>query len=197
MLNVPWKPIASCLKKRIVRCIWGSLKRGCYCQGPFVHPWRWGCSCPKGLGIWNARPSDTIFDVDHAPREELRSIRIVGARNGAFFGKIVVGSDKPIRGLKVEASDLKSDKGGGTIPSAAATIKYAQPGTSCAGQIASGKHDVWSERPSYLPGRRAGGRQRTLEPSPAGRVAKGNYFPSALTEPDLWATHPALQSTIP
>ncbi|MBN2584411.1 MAG: hypothetical protein JXL80_15225 [Planctomycetes bacterium] len=50
-------------------------------------------------------------------------ITITGTRNGTFSGKVIATSGQPIEGLKALMSDLKQD--GATIPSSAATVRYA------------------------------------------------------------------------
>ena len=81
---------------------------------------------PKGLQVWNSDPMATDFDVDFGnSAEPLRPIRLVGVRNGSFSGKVVVGSDQPIKGLSAKAADLAGP--GGTIPAAAVRIRYATP----------------------------------------------------------------------
>ena len=94
-------------------------------------------SRPKGFHIWNGDVVSSDFDLDYGEANEpLRPIVIAAARNGAFSGKVVVGSDTPIRGLKATIEDLKR-AGGGTIPSSAVRIRYASPGVtaSVAGSI--------------------------------------------------------------
>jgi len=81
---------------------------------------------PKGLQVWNRNLLASDFDMDFGdPCEELRPIRMVGARNGWFSGKVVVGSDKAIRGLAVSPSALEADAG--TIPPSAVQVRYGIP----------------------------------------------------------------------
>jgi hypothetical protein len=83
-------------------------------------------SPPPGVQIWNGDPLAADFTADFGdPCEKLRPVSIVAARNGNFSGKVIVGSDKPIRGLTVTASDLRS--GSTTIPAAAVQIRYGLP----------------------------------------------------------------------
>jgi len=66
-------------------------------------------SRPKGLQVWNCDVNDRVSVLDYAdPNEALRPITLVGARNGAFSGQVVVGSTEPIRGLKATAGDLQA-----------------------------------------------------------------------------------------
>jgi hypothetical protein len=53
----------------------------------------------------------------------LRPVSIVAARNGAFSGKVIVGSAQAIRGLKASCGDLTSADGG-TIPASAIQVRY-------------------------------------------------------------------------
>ena len=53
-------------------------------------------------------------------------LRISGARNGAFSGVVLMRVAETVRGLKVEAGDLKGE--GGSIPAAAVRFRYAAPG---------------------------------------------------------------------
>jgi glycosyl hydrolase family 123 len=85
---------------------------------------------PQGIQIWASSPLATDYDVDfgdatESQRESPVTVRLAGARNGIVSGKFVVGSDKPIRGLKVTASDLTGGKH--PIPASAIRIRYGLP----------------------------------------------------------------------
>jgi len=81
---------------------------------------------PEGLQVWNSDLMMSTFDLDFGDRcEKVRAVRIVGPRNGSFSGKFVVGSTRPIRGLKVTAGALKSR--GATIPASTLSLRYALP----------------------------------------------------------------------
>ena len=83
-------------------------------------------SRPRGLQVWNADTMAKDLNVDFGDQAEpLRPVRIVGARNGSFSGKVVVGSTEPIRGLKVTPGRVRGE--GGTIPASAVRIRYAIP----------------------------------------------------------------------
>jgi hypothetical protein len=59
---------------------------------------------PPGLQVWNSDPLAGVGSLDYGdPCEPLRPVRLVAARNGVFSGQVVVGSTKPICGLKVVA----------------------------------------------------------------------------------------------
>ena len=80
---------------------------------------------PKGFQIWNNNMLGADFDLDFGDGGPVLPIRLVGARNGRFSGKVVVGSSEPIRGLRATASDLAG--GGRTIPASAVRIRYGIP----------------------------------------------------------------------
>ena len=81
---------------------------------------------PEGLQVWNSDPLAADFDLDFGDAtEKLQAIRLVGARNGSFSGKVVIGSMKMIRGLKVAAGPLTC--GTATIPASNVRIRYGVP----------------------------------------------------------------------
>jgi len=81
---------------------------------------------PQGLQVWNQSLLASDFVVDWGDRTEpLRPVEIIGARNGAFSGKLMVSSTQPIRGLTVHVSDLRG--AGGVIPASAVRVRYAVP----------------------------------------------------------------------
>jgi len=82
-------------------------------------------SRPKGFQVWNQDINDRVTVLDHGdPNEKLRPIALIGARNGAFSGRVVVGSTEPIKGLKALASDLEAVGGGQTIPASRVQVRY-------------------------------------------------------------------------
>ncbi len=90
---------------------------------------------PKGVQVWTENTDDRITPLDYGDAGEgLRPMRIVGAKNGSFCGQLVVGSDAPIKGLKVTIGDLKAAKGDGVIPASCGTLLYALPDKSFYGQ---------------------------------------------------------------
>ena len=81
---------------------------------------------PEGLQVWNSDLMASDFDLDFgAPCESLQPIHVVGVRNGWFSGKVVVGSDRALTGLKAVASDLAC--GDVTIPAAEVEVRYGMP----------------------------------------------------------------------
>ncbi|HUW55493.1 MAG TPA: glycoside hydrolase domain-containing protein [Planctomycetota bacterium] len=82
---------------------------------------------PKGLQVWNSNLMAVDYDLDWGdPCEKLEPIRIVGTRNGAFSGKVVLGSDQPIQGLTATMSPLRS-KDGAVLPASAVQVRCALP----------------------------------------------------------------------
>ncbi len=79
---------------------------------------------PKGFQVWNADVMATDFTLDYGGPCESRllGMKIVGARNGKFSGKLLVGSTEPIRGLKTTPSLLRGK--GGVIPASNVHIRY-------------------------------------------------------------------------
>ena len=81
---------------------------------------------PAGLQVWNADPMAVDLSVDFGDRAEgLRPAVIIGAKNGTFTGKVVVGSTAAIQGLNVTAGELKGE--GGSIPGSNVAIRYGIP----------------------------------------------------------------------
>ena len=77
---------------------------------------------PAGLQVWNSDPLSADANLDYAdPCEPLRPIRLVGARNGTFSGKVMVASSKAIAGLKATAGELR---GPATLPATAVRVRY-------------------------------------------------------------------------
>jgi hypothetical protein len=80
-------------------------------------------SRPAGRQVWNADTMATDLNLDFGDQAEpLRPVRIVGARNGLFSGKFVLGSTEPIRGLRVTPGDLEGP--GGRISASAVRVRY-------------------------------------------------------------------------
>jgi len=95
---------------------------------------------PQGFQVWNADPLVGDFDLDFGnPCEALRAVRIEGARNGQFTGKVVVGSTEAIKRLKVTPGALKCD--GGSIAAGNVHIRYGIVWGDQDLNIASGSKD--------------------------------------------------------
>ena len=83
---------------------------------------------PEGLQAWNSDLLASDFDVDYAdPCEPLRPLELVGARNGTFSAKVVLGSRNPIKGLETSVTDLISASGRSRISASAVSVRYGLP----------------------------------------------------------------------
>ncbi|MFB3892388.1 MAG: glycoside hydrolase domain-containing protein [Phycisphaerae bacterium] len=83
---------------------------------------------PRGFQVWNSNTLATDFDMDFGdPNETLKPIHIVGTRGGAFSGKVVVGSDAEIKGLRAAVGPLAQAGGTGRIPVSEIEIRYGRP----------------------------------------------------------------------
>lgn len=81
-----------------------------------------------GFRVWNANLLAGDFDLDFGGQAEpLRPVRLAGVRNGAFSGKVAVGSTEPIRRLKATPSSLRSKSGKAEIPPSVTRIRYGLP----------------------------------------------------------------------
>jgi hypothetical protein len=79
----------------------------------------------QGLQVWNAEPWESVHGSDTGNgAEELKPVRINGAKNGLFRGQLIIGSSQEVTGLTVTPSDLT---GPGTIPAGDIEVKYAFP----------------------------------------------------------------------
>lgn len=82
----------------------------------------------EGVHVSTVHPWETLRAHDYAhPQDEPLPIKLVGARNGAFSGRVVVSSRDTIWGLKGTASALKRVGGDQTIPASAIQVRYAEP----------------------------------------------------------------------
>ena len=87
---------------------------------------------PEGFQVWNSNALMADYDLDYGdPCETLQPIVLVGARNGIYSGKVVVGSTGPIRALQAVPSDLKGPAG--SIPACQVRVRYGMPWGSQAG----------------------------------------------------------------
>lgn len=84
---------------------------------------------PSGVQVWNAAAYDTATCFDYGnPADPLRPVVIRAGRNTVFSGRLMVGSDQPIKGLNAKVTDLQA-KAGARIPAAAVRVRYAAPAT--------------------------------------------------------------------
>ncbi|HOX05908.1 MAG TPA: hypothetical protein PK280_05865 [Planctomycetota bacterium] len=95
------------------------------------------CASAAGLvpSVWSSPgieaavvpPTETDFAWDFAhPGENVFPIRLVGARNGSFSGRVVLSSSGAIKGFKATASELVEATGKGKIPAAAVQLRLAE-----------------------------------------------------------------------
>ncbi len=83
---------------------------------------------PAGVQVWNHDLNDRAHVLDYGdPAEPLRPVRIQAARNGAFSGKLVIGSRRPLRNVKVVPGDLKPARGGRAIGAACVQVRFGHP----------------------------------------------------------------------
>ena len=81
---------------------------------------------PEGVQVWTTTwPLRRLSPADYGdPCEPLRPITMAGVRNGAFTGRVVVGSTETLYGVKARAGDLRS-KEGGVIAAKHVEIRYS------------------------------------------------------------------------
>lgn len=81
-----------------------------------------------GVGGFDVAPVPTSLRLDDASygdrAERGRHIQLVGCRNGAFSGQLIVSDSAPFQGLRVSCSDLKAASGATVIPAAAFELSY-------------------------------------------------------------------------
>jgi len=80
---------------------------------------------PIGVQVWNCNVAAAVTASAWGdPHEALGPVRLSGAKNGCYSGKVVVSSDKPIRGLKATVTDLKG--AAGKLPASVVRVTYAR-----------------------------------------------------------------------
>ena len=108
----------------IASCVWATcnlLTTRLEGTGTGVVP---NVSRPKGVQVWNSQPINPDYDVDFGdPTEAVLPLRLAGTRGGVVSGKVVLGSDQPIRGLTAACGDFTAQ--GGKIPASAVKVRYA------------------------------------------------------------------------
>ncbi|HUT37324.1 MAG TPA: glycoside hydrolase domain-containing protein [Planctomycetota bacterium] len=76
--------------------------------------------------FWNGNPAAPHLDiVGDEGGGELRPIRIVGARNGRFSGKVVVCSAGALKSISAKVSDLQAADRKSTIPASQVQMRFA------------------------------------------------------------------------
>lgn len=84
-------------------------------------------SRPPGLQAWVPDPHHRVVSTDFLPPgEPPGAVRFVGARNGTYGAQVVVGTDKPLAGLRVTPSELVGPDGQ-RIPSGALRVHGMAP----------------------------------------------------------------------
>ena len=80
---------------------------------------------PGEVRVWNGDVLAPHLDLIYGGRgKPLGPVNIVGARNGSFSGEIVVGSTRPIKGLRAVIGDLVHAGGAGRIAPSAIQVRY-------------------------------------------------------------------------
>jgi hypothetical protein len=140
---------------------------------------------PKGVQVWNSVAYESVTAFDYGdPAEPLRPILIRAARNSVFSGRLMVGSDRPIKRLKATVSDLSKAQGGGNIPASAVRVRYAAPATEDKSWVASYRFDgLLDAIPEEIPVSKASPPKETFYDRPVDRqsLAAGAVAP-------LWFT---------
>ncbi len=84
---------------------------------------------PAGFQVWNCDLLAGIYDQDFGdPHDVVKPIKLAGARNGTYSGKVVVSSPDPIQGLRAAVSELRHVQGEAQIPSSRVQVRYASLG---------------------------------------------------------------------
>lgn len=85
-------------------------------------------SRPAGIQVWAADPMEDILTTDHAGADSVgRPVRLVGARNGAFNGQIVISSWDAIKEPRAVISSLVSRAGAARIDASNIVVSYPLP----------------------------------------------------------------------
>jgi len=81
----------------------------------------------SSVHVWNGdiMELDAPGQLEQRRGSDLKPVEIVGARNGGFSGKLVVGSSGPVKGLTVKATDLTGARG--AIPAANVLLRFGCP----------------------------------------------------------------------
>jgi Glycoside hydrolase 123, catalytic domain len=78
------------------------------------------------IAIGNVSPIGTMLLGDYVrPGERVNPVKLFGAKNGYFSGRVVLSSSKTIRGLKATATAMSQQDGLGKIPASAVMIRWA------------------------------------------------------------------------
>jgi hypothetical protein len=108
----------------------GLLVNMALCMGGEKRPTLGPTAAPEGIALWTVPPLETIAWTYSAPPVNTpRPIRMVGARNGTYSGRVVLSSAGAIRNLKASVGDLAQAGGQGRIPAAATQLRWTDRAT--------------------------------------------------------------------
>ena len=83
---------------------------------------------PAGVQVWTEDMHRRMFATDFGPESNIPGgVKFVGGLNGIYSAQVVVGTDRPVRGLTASVSDLAAEKGSAVIPAAAVRVGYLRP----------------------------------------------------------------------
>jgi len=125
-----------------------------------------------GVSIGNVSPVETVFAWDHAlPSEKLRPVRLIGAQNGVFSGRVMLSSSQTIRGLKASATDLALQGGPDKIPASAVQVRWADAARPGQTWVPAGRFDrLLAEPPAEVAPRQITLRSVKVQPPAAAVV---------------------------
>lgn len=97
---------------------------------------------PKDIQVWNCPPDATVTAWDCGDgASEVRPITISSPRNGVFSGRLVVGSDEALTGLKVSVSELVRSGGKEILRADAVRMRCAAPAVAGKSSVGAGRFD--------------------------------------------------------
>jgi len=125
-----------------------------------------------GVAIGTISPVETVYAWDHAlPCETLRPVRLIGAKNGVFSGRVMLSSSETIRGLKASATDLALQGGPGRIPASAVQVRWADAARAGQTWVPAGRFDrLLTEPPREVAPRQVTLRRIKVQPPAAAVV---------------------------
>lgn len=83
---------------------------------------------PAGTQVWVADVHHRVVSTEfRMPGEGVGTVRLVGAKNGAYSAQIVVGADTDLAGFTATPGALKQTDGKGEIPASAIRVLYGVP----------------------------------------------------------------------
>jgi hypothetical protein len=127
----------------------------------------------QSIELWNSQPLASVEAGDFArPSEKIAPIRLIGARNGTFSGKVVLSSAGAIRNLKATISDLSltgpagAPQAGakGKIPATAVRVRLAEAAKPSASWVSAHRFDALLELfPAEIPAVQVKVRERKIQ----------------------------------